>query len=187
MIMKSCLKVICGALFSLFLIDTCAQADTDIGAESPANSAAGYFISVNTLPPFAAGMNAGYQFTRNLGVQAGVIGIWESDFGLEVDTAAIYDIALRGVVPIGNHGEFFSKLGVGIIDGQVNVSAPLIGTIKQNGQSMGPTFGVGFGYYFTRRWVGTVEYTGIYSVGSSVLKDGIKGLPMIGVTYHFVG
>lgn len=185
--MKSCLTIACGTLFSLFLINTYAQTDVYSSADSPANSAAGYFLSVNTLPPFAAGMNAGYQFTRNLGVQAGVIGIWETNFGLDVDTATIYDVAMRGVVPIGDHGEFFSKLGVGMIDGQVKVSLPLFGTVKQNGQSMGPTFGVGFGYYFTRRWAGTVEYTGIYSVGSKVLKNGVKGLPMIGVAYHFVG
>ncbi len=182
------LKWVSCSIAAIFLSNSYAQsADTVPDDQNPANSAAGYFISVATFPIYAGSINVGYHFTRNLGIQAGVLGIWQSALGLDVDTAAIYDVAMRVALPLGDHGELFGKLGVGLINGQVQVALPLFGTIKQSGQSIGPTFGLGLGYYFTRHWAGTIEYSGIYSLGSRVLKDGVKGVPMIGVAYHFVG
>lgn len=186
--LTSMLKWLFCSIVAMFLSNTDAQStDTVSNADNPVNSAAGYFLSVSAFPIYAGSINIGYHFTRNLGIQAGVLSIWETALGLDVDTATIYDVAMRGAVPLGDHGEIFGKLGVGIIDGQVQVSLPLFGTIKQSGSSIGPTFGLGLGYYFTRHWTGTLEYSGIYSVGSQVLKNGVKGVPMIGVTYHFVG
>ncbi|GEM_PF-6276414 len=174
--------------FTLFLSSTYAESGNMLpDVQNDMHPAAGYFFSVGLLPPVAGSMNFGYQFNRNFGLQAGVLGIWESTLGLDFDTATIYDVAMRGVLPLGNRGEMFGKLGVGVINGQVQVSLPVFGTIKQTGESVGPTFGLGFGFYFTPHWVGTLEYSGIYSVGSKTLKDGVKGVPMIGVAYHFAG
>lgn len=187
--MKHAIKIVCCLFFSSYLINSYAATEdaAPLNSEDAAAYSSGYFISANMLPPFAGEINGGYQFNRNLGLQLGVIGIWQTSFGLDFDTATIYDIAMRGAMPLGSSAEVFGKLGVGVINGKVKVAVPLLGTIKQTGESVGPTFALGLGYYFTRHLTGNIEYTGIYSTGSSVLQNGVKGLPMIGITYHFTG
>jgi hypothetical protein len=186
---KKCLRIV-GCLFSLsYLIASYAgdQNNVPISSEDAAEYSSGYFISAGMLPPIAGEINGGYLFNRNLGLQLGLVSLWDSSFGWDFDTATIYDIAMRGSVPLGSKGEFFGKLGVGVINGEVKVSMPWIGTIKQTGESVGPTFALGLGYYFTRHLAGTIEYTGIYSTGSTLLRNGVKAVPLIGVTYHFTG
>lgn len=188
-VIKKYLQIACCLFSSSYLIYTYAdtQDAAPLSSQDAVEYSSGYFISANMLPPYAGEINGGYMFSRNIGLQLGLIGIWQTVLGFDVDAATIYDIALRGAMPLGDTGEVFGKLGVGVINGQVKVTMPLLGTIKQTGESVGPTFAVGLGYYFTRHLAGTIEYTGIYSTGSSVLRNGVKGLPMIGVTYHFTG
>ena len=128
---------------------------------------------------------AGYQLTPYFGVQAGVMGIWDGFAPFQIDTATIYSVDARGVLPLGMHAELFGKLGVGIINAQVQTSFPGLFSGTQTAESFGPTYGLGFGYCFTPSWTATIQLDGIYTTGSQILRSGFKQAPTIGVMYHF--
>lgn len=146
------------------------------------NRVTGFFVSLNTLPVFVYGVDVGYQFTPTIGLQAGAQTLWALSGFAGVDSATIYDVAARGILPIDSKAEFFGKLGVGMVNGTSNT---YILNSKQTTDSVGVTYGLGFGYCFTPRWMLAVQATGIYSTGSQLIRSGFKTIPTINVTYHF--
>lgn len=153
-----------------------------MSAFAQTNRVTGFFVSLNTLPVFVYGVDAGYQFTPNVGLQAGVQTLWAMSGFAGLDSATIYDVAVRGILPVGAKAEFFGKLGVGVITG---TSETYILNSKQTTESVGATYGLGFGYCFTPRWMLAIQATGIYSTGSQLISSGFKAIPTISVTYHF--
>lgn len=184
-IKKATCVLLCSALVTCFSVTFAADANNTSSASSNAtNLSTGFYGSFSTLLVVNS-LYAGYQFTPHLGVQAGVMGIWDGFAPFQIDTATIYSVDARGVLPLGMHAEFFGKLGVGMINAQVKTYFPGLFSGTQTAESIGPTYGLGFGYCFTPSWAATIQLDGIYTTGSHILKSGFKQAPTIGVTYHF--
>lgn len=150
------------------------------------NNTTGTFASFSTLL-IINGVELGYQFTPTWGVEGDVFSMWGTELGFDIDTATIYSVAMRGVLPLGKQFELFGKLGVGVINAQVKIYNIFNNTVLYNktSEAMGPTLGVGLGYCFTSHWMLTAQYNGIYTSGTSILRSGFKGMPTVGITYHF--
>jgi len=90
---------------------------------------------------FAFKVFAGYDFMKYFGMEAAYMdGGSPSDHGFNVDLSG-WDIALRGILPIGEKGELFAKLGYV----WWHVDADEFGS--DNGDDM--MYGLGGGYRFT--------------------------------------
>lgn len=175
--LKKFFKLLFCVVLSVFLTNTYAQLPSK-----------GFFASLNILPIFAGGVDFGYLFAKNFGVQAGVFGLWGSATGFDLENAAIYDVAVRGILPVGDRAEFFGKLGVGVISATDNLYNPFVPNqilASWTAQSFGPTYAFGFGYCFTKQWMASIQGSGIYSTGSQLIRSGFKTIPTIGITYIF--
>lgn len=183
---KKIIKLSSCVVLSAFLTNTYAQSAAT--HSNTTNNSTGFFVSLNALPIFAGGVDLGYLFTQHFGVQAGVFGFWSTSTGFDLENATIYDIAMRGVLPVGDHAEFFGKLGVGVISATENLYNPFVPNqilATWTAQSFGPTYALGFGYCFTKHWMASIQGTGIYSTGSQLIRSGFKIIPTVGVTYTF--
>lgn len=168
------LKISFCAVISAFLTNTYANT----------NLSTGVFASLNTFPIGLSG-TLGYQFTPHFGLQADALGAISGGAGFDFDNVSIYDIAIRGVMPLATRAELFAQLGVGVVSASETFNLPSVPQFTINAQSVGPTYGLGFGYCFTKHWMLSILGFGIYSTDSQVIKSGFKTIPMIGLTYHF--
>src|SRR3990167_8998778 len=109
------------------------------------NQHQGFYVTGNTLPPIAGGLYAGYLYANNVGVEAGVDGVWGFDLIGTVDVA-VYHLDFKKIVPIGSRGEIFGKIGLGLIHGTENHGSDSSLFPEQSSESLGAAFGAGAGY-----------------------------------------
>lgn len=66
------------------------------------------------LPTGAANINVnvGYEFTKGLGLEVGWIGMPSKQYGY-LDNYNVYDLALKGSIPMGDTFSLYGRLGVG--------------------------------------------------------------------------
>lgn len=176
-------------VFAGYLLVPTGFAVSNISSDTqiyPKNTTTGMFASLGGIPPVIGQVVIGYQFTPNWGVQLGAEGIWGTISGFDLDTVGIYDAAIRGILPLGTRFQLYGKIGLGIIHGEQVFTNPFTGNVYTDiSESVGPTFALGLGFCFSPHWMLSIEGNGIYSTGSSLLRDGFKTLPLITITYNF--
>jgi OOP family OmpA-OmpF porin len=134
---------------------------------------------------------AGYQFTRNWGIEAGY-----SDFGktkangtfMGLDTSAEarvwgFGLAGTGTLPLSSQFDLLGKLGV--FHGVVDVSANVGGiTGKLSGRSNTALVGAGARWNFSGNWGARVEWERINKIGDSTSGTSDVDFISIGIEYR---
>lgn len=101
-ILLTLLCIHCGYLFAE---DSHSNVYFDVGAGAS---------TINNLPTGAAtvNMNWGYNFNRGLALEAGWAGMPSEQWG-KLDNYNIYDVALKGTIPLSKTFDLYGRLGVG--------------------------------------------------------------------------
>ena len=175
-ISKNAAVYLTGAVCSLFLMTASAES---LDAYNLHN---GFYLTGNTMPIFAGGVDAGYLFTPRLGVEVGYDSIWDWYLLGTVDVS-MYHLDVKTIMPFGSRGELFGKFGVGIINGTEKNT--LLSNYNQTSQSWGASVGFGIGYDVMPSWVITLEANGMIYPESHTLNGGLALIPSIGLTHYF--
>lgn len=163
-IFSAALITLSGNIFAL-------DGDTDGTTSSGYNTPTGVYFGINTLI-VSWGAVLGDMFTPHFGLEAGASTSW-----LLFGTDAIYYLSAKGVLPMGERGQFFAKLGVGAVNSTM--------LFNSNTARVGPTYGIGFGYSFSRKWLGSIELNGIYAGLSGDSHSQFISMPTVGLSYYF--
>ena len=141
---------------------------------------------------FAWSADAGYQFNKNIGIEAGYISFGTSrantTYSSMKDTFGGFDAMLKGILPVNDRCGFLIKIGAADIndDGSATVGSV---SGQGNGSAWTPLLGLGTFYEFTRGF--TVNLQDIYSVKTNYTKDNLNlAIPdlnalMLGLSYKF--
>ncbi len=134
---------------------------------------------------------AGYQFTRNWGIEAGY-----SDFGkvkangtfMGLDTSAEvrvwgFGLAGTGTLPLSSQFDLLGKLGVfhGVVDSSANIGGI---TGKLSGRSNTAMVGAGARWNFSGNWGARVEWERINKIGDSTSGTSDVDFISIGIEYR---
>ena len=120
-------------------------------ATTVADTASPAYINVNTgiaklynLPTgsWAGAINAGYNFNQALAIEVGYNLLPSSQFGTTV-TENVFDVAVKGTVPLTEMFSLYGRLGVGIGTNNWSGTAPTTGNCILCASSLSSTYGVG--------------------------------------------
>lgn len=165
-----------------------------VGAQwLPGQEAFGTGGSAAEIYPEAAGFNVGYQFNRNLALEASFQGLYEStkwDLGYgikgsESDEILFPAVDVKGILPLGKRVTFYGKAGaaVAVIHATATATDSFDGssaTDSASGSEFAPMLGAGIGIYMTRHLEASFDQTFYY-----LTKDkSVYGMTGVGLTYH---
>lgn len=140
--MQKILLLLLAGSASLALADTPSPATT---SNSPA------YVNLNTgiatlsnLPTgsWAGAINVGYNFNNNLAIEVGYNLLPSSQFGTTTVTENVFDVAVKGDLPLSEIFSLYGRLGLGLGTNSWSGTAPAGNCVLcQSGQST--TYGVG--------------------------------------------
>ena len=142
--MKKLLLLFLSTTFVLTYADS-ASATTAAETASPA------YINVNTgfatlanLPTgsWAGAINAGYNFNHALALEVGYNLLPSSQFGTTTVTENVFDVAVKGTLPLTEMFSLYGRLGVGIGNNNWSGTAPA-GNCVLCTSGLSSTYGVG--------------------------------------------
>lgn len=109
------------------------------------------------------GLNIGYNFSKNLGLEAGY-----TDFVSRTPNQqlGVTDLAVRGTLPLNDTFSLFGRLGL------AGYSAPANDSISVD--TLGALFGMGAEFNLNKSWALTAEYWGVTGVSGTNVQVGAK-------------
>lgn len=113
------------------------------------------------ISPLSLGINFGYQFNRNIAIEAG------SQNAILLGCIFAPYVAAKGILPLGQRFNFYAKGGVGALLGTTNTISPFAD--------------VGFGVYLSRKTELTMDQSAYYLPR---LKSAV-GFTGLGLSFHF--
>lgn len=108
------------------------------------------FVDVNLSPSTqGVGLNIGYRFNNYLGIEGGAI--YSPSYAYCDGSCKSYymlDVAVKGVLPLGDLVSLYGKLGVGLNE----YSAPISGSGYLGTQNVGVLLGAGIAFNLSTHW-----------------------------------
>lgn len=164
-----------------------------VGISIPWIPSATQKITANDSKAFMRAL-AGYQFNNYIAVEAGAamipsvkFSLTSNIFGTKCDNSNeyIYDLNLKGIVPINEQFSVYGKAGVASLNlksmkPDINLFQGVSTTIESN-HALTATFGAGLNYAFTQHFSANLFYTG-YVAKSSFGAINVGG---VGLSYKF--
>lgn len=125
----------------------------------------GQQMQFNEDSQYTLGANIGYNFSKNLGLEAGYTNFMQSandQFGQQ----GVTDLAVRGTLPLNDTFSLFGRLGLAGYSDNMNDSISV--------DNIGALFGIGGEFNLSKSWALTAEYWGVTGVSATNVQLGAK-------------
>jgi len=116
-------KILLGMLLGSFAVASLAD---EVDTSSDNDNHGGYYLNINTgladvfhLPTgsWVVAVNAGYDYSQYISAELGYSLLLSRQYGATVNTK-IYDLAVKGTLPVSNGVSVYGRLGLGLgVDG----------------------------------------------------------------------
>lgn len=137
---------------------------------------------------FAMGANAGYNFNRALAVEGGWTGLPSQQAG-RLATYNIYDVAVRGTLPLSDVFSLYGRLGVAMgystWSSNCNCNVPTIYQSSGSAYNYGGLVGIGMSFVLSRHFDLRLEDYAFIPVSGQSGNFGTANMVMGGVQFNF--